>query len=320
VDFLDMMTHGGATPGKHTLSMGWFPESGYIPWQWDSYSEHLLLLILGLGHPTRPLPQDSWDAWGRMTTTLPSGDPLVGANESLFIHQYSHLFIDFRRWRDGPLDYFRNSRLATLRDRSLCATDGRYATYRAGFWGRSASGSLQGYRAFSPVYHDGTVCLGCAGASAPFAPALVLGDLRRWATGPYRARIWGRYGFGDSLNLDGNWFDPDALGITVGALYLALTNLDGRREIWPLFESIPAVRRGLRRTMGPRQGQISPALLPLNRPAPRGRPASPGYGAFGGAGVSEPDSGSVARVPPPRERLGAGTRTRAFGALRIPAN
>jgi hypothetical protein len=247
LDFADMMTHGGAAPGKRTLSMGWTPEQGYLPYQWDSYSEHVLLLVLGLGHPTRPLPQQSWEAWARYTLPIGTGEFLLGHDQSLFIHQYSHLFLDFRALWDGPLNYASNSRLATERDRELCASDARFATYREGFWGLSASGSPRGYFAFSPTFHNGTVCPACAGASAPFLPALVLADLEKWKTGPYAAKLWGRYGFPDSLNLDDNWFDPDAIGITVGALYLALANLDHATSLWGAFQRIPEVRRGLSR-------------------------------------------------------------------------
>lgn len=251
LDFDDMRTHGGLKPDKRTLSMGWSPEVGYLPPQWDTYSEHLILHILGLGHPTRPLALESWKAWRRRTLDLAPGIRLMGSDQSLFVHQYSHLFIDFRKWRDGTFNYFHNSVLATSRDKTLCAADGRFASYREGFWGRSASGSTHGYAAFSPVFHDGTVCPGCAGASAPFLPRSVLADLDAWVKGSHGTRIWGRYGFADSVNLDVDWVDPDVIGITVGALYLAMADLRPAARPWALFETDPAVRRGLYRAMSP---------------------------------------------------------------------
>ena len=51
--------------GKDTLSMGWSPEGGFLPWRWDHYSEHMILQILGLGSPTHPLPAATWHAWRR---------------------------------------------------------------------------------------------------------------------------------------------------------------------------------------------------------------------------------------------------------------
>jgi hypothetical protein len=65
LDFTDMLTDGGTRADKLTLSMGYAEPAGYISYQWDMYAEELILLLLGLGHPTRPLPQEAWLAWQR---------------------------------------------------------------------------------------------------------------------------------------------------------------------------------------------------------------------------------------------------------------
>src|SRR5665213_79224 len=44
-----------------TLSHGWKPEDGFLPYRWDNnYSEALLLYVLALGSPTYPIREDSY--------------------------------------------------------------------------------------------------------------------------------------------------------------------------------------------------------------------------------------------------------------------
>ena len=107
-----------AQNGEATVSHGWKPETGFIRYRWQGYNEALILYVLGLGSPTHPLPRKSYLAW---TSTyrwkkLYGYEFLYGA--SLFMHQLSHLWIDFRGIQDAfmrrqAIDYFENSRRAT---------------------------------------------------------------------------------------------------------------------------------------------------------------------------------------------------------------
>ena len=109
---------GWAQNGKATVSHGWKPETGFLRAHWQGYNEALILYVLGLGSPTHPLPEKSYLAW---TSTyrwkkLYGHEFLYGA--PLFIHQLSHLWIDFRGIQDAftrrhAIDYFENSRRAT---------------------------------------------------------------------------------------------------------------------------------------------------------------------------------------------------------------
>jgi hypothetical protein len=49
--------------GSNVVSMGWFPESGFIANNWVGYDEAMILYCLGLGAATNPLPATAWDAW-----------------------------------------------------------------------------------------------------------------------------------------------------------------------------------------------------------------------------------------------------------------
>ena len=245
-DFIAFLTDAGSRPDKLTLSMAYTPERGFTPAQWSMSAEQIILLLLGLGHPMRPLPPAAWLAWNRNFTWTPSGMKMVGAEQALFVHQYSQLFVDLRGFRDRfTFDYHDNGRIATLYNRETCLGDTKYGSFRSGFWGLSAGFSSWGYTVYSPTHYDSIVCIGCAAGSIVFAPEVVLADIENWKAGPYGARIWGRYGFVDSLDLDRDWIAEDVLGITVGPIYMSLANLNTRTSIWRKFAKIPGIRRGL---------------------------------------------------------------------------
>ena len=74
---------------------------GFLRYRWEGYNEALILYVLGLGSPTHPLPGKSYPAW---TSTyrwkkLYGHEFLYGA--PLFMHQLSHLWIDFRGIQDA---------------------------------------------------------------------------------------------------------------------------------------------------------------------------------------------------------------------------
>ena len=107
-----------AQNGGATVTHGWRPESGFIGYRWEGYDEALLLYILGLASPTHPLPQESYDTWlSTYRWERCYGYDYLYAG-SLFTHQLSHVWIDFRGiqdafMRDKGIDYFENSRRAS---------------------------------------------------------------------------------------------------------------------------------------------------------------------------------------------------------------
>ena len=52
-----------ACNGAATVTHGWRPEGGFLPYRWSGYDEATLLYVLGLGSPTHPLPAESYAAW-----------------------------------------------------------------------------------------------------------------------------------------------------------------------------------------------------------------------------------------------------------------
>ena len=259
VNFLDAMTDGGTRPDKRTLSMAWTPEEGFTPMQWDMFAEQMVLLVLGLGHPTRPLPVDTWLAWDRSSVDITKRAPFMGIDAALFLHQYSQLFLDMRRFDDGHPNYHENAAIATRLHRKVARADRQFQTLREGFWGFSAGQSPAGYEVWSPTRYRGVVCIGCTVGSAMYEPTTILADMTEWATGPRAGRIWGRYGFVDSIDFDRDWASTQVLGITVGPAYMSLANINENTSFWRKFMAIPAIQKGLERAASARRS--TPANL-----------------------------------------------------------
>ena len=103
------------------LSMGWYPESGFIKARWDNYSEHPMLYLMAIGSPTHPLKPESWYAWERNWNQY-AGYTYLGKTP-LFTYQYSQAWVDFRNRHEDKgehVDYFENSVQATLAHRQFC--------------------------------------------------------------------------------------------------------------------------------------------------------------------------------------------------------
>ena len=134
-----------AQNGEATVSHGWKPETGFLRARWQGYNEALILYVLGLGSPTHPLPEKSYRAW---TSTyrwkkLYGHEFLYGA--PLFMHQLSHVWIDFRGIQDAfmrrqAIDYFENSRRATYVNQQYAIRNPKgFRDYGQHAWGITAS-------------------------------------------------------------------------------------------------------------------------------------------------------------------------------------
>lgn len=254
LDFHDMMTNGGTQPEKRLVTMGWDPEQQtYLSPHWDTYSEHIILQILGLGHPDpkKRLPPDAWLAWKRQIVKLSNGEKFLGGDLPLFAHQYPWMWLDPKQIKIDGIDPFENSKLATLRDQDLSEKDPRLS--RFGIWGLSASDSAapEGYRAFrhgdgekDPGDNVGTVCPGCVAASMVYEKDRVLPYLSSLMTGPFKNKIIGQYGFVDAFNPSKDWSGEDSLAITIAPVYMSSANLEDG-SIWKTFLTIESIRKGI---------------------------------------------------------------------------
>jgi len=231
------------------LPHGWMPESGFLPYRWDLYSEHMMLYLLGMGSLTHPLPVSTWNAWKR-TLFEYEGLRYIGSYAPLFIHQYSQAWFDFRGKRDRFADYFQNSITATEAHRRFCIElSKQYPDYTSDLWGITASDSPNGYVVWGgppeigPI--DGTVVPSAVGGSLPFLPESALRVLKHMKT-RYGTNAWGRYGFVNAFNPLTGWYDTDVIALDTGITMLMAENLRSG-FVWKTFMNNAEARRGLDR-------------------------------------------------------------------------
>ena len=231
------------------LPHGWAPETGFLRYRWDSYSELMMLYLLGLGSSKYPLPPGSWDAWKRSEFEY-DGIKYIGSFAPIFVHQYSLGWFDFRGKRDKYADYFQNSTLATEAHRRFCVDLSRqFPDYSEDLWGITASDSIHGYEVWGgppktgPI--DGTVVPCASAGSLPFLPQQVMRVLRVTYL-RYGAGTWSRYGFVDAFNPLTNWYDSDVIGIDTGITMVMAENAR-TAFVWDTFMKNPEAQRGMLR-------------------------------------------------------------------------
>jgi hypothetical protein len=84
-----------AQGGGATVRQGWKPDSGFFHYGWEGYSEGSILYVLGLASPTHPLSPQSYGAWTATYQWEHIYDYEFLYAGPLFIHQFSHAWIDF---------------------------------------------------------------------------------------------------------------------------------------------------------------------------------------------------------------------------------
>lgn len=256
------------------VSHGWTPEKGFLRYRWCGYDEALIIYLLGLGSPTYPLPVESYRAWSstyRWKTIYNIEFLYAGP---LFIHQLSHVWIDFRDIRDEfmrqhDLDYFENSRRATFVQQEYAIRNPRgFAHYDEFCWGISASDGpgpatllvdgierrFYDYLArgvpFGP--DDGTLAPWAAVASLPFAPEIVIPTIQMFERMNLIAKH--DYGYKASFNptypvhpaRELGWVSAYNFGINQGPIILMIENyLSGM--LWGLMRESPYLVTGLRK-------------------------------------------------------------------------
>ena len=179
--------------------------------------------------------------------------------------------------RDKGIDYFENSRRATLAQRAYAIRNpGGWRGYGENVWGLTAcdgpgdftltvgdrARKFFGYSARGPRDRDdGTLAPTAALGSIAFAPDIVVPAAHAMHE-RYGSAIYARYGFLDSFNptladtsapvtkgriVPGiGWVDDDYLGIDQGPIVAMIANW--RSElVWRTMRKSPHIRRGLTR-------------------------------------------------------------------------
>ena len=232
--------------GSLLICMGWNPESGFLPYYWDSYNELIILQALAIGAPRNPVPPDAWQEWARWEDEY-AGKAIVHSHSgSLFTYQYSHAFIDFRNLDDGGINYFENSQKASAINREYSLSfRNQHRGYSENSWGLSASLGPGGYKAYGSKpgegLQDGTIAPYAAIGSLVFSPEESLDAIRFFYT-QYKDLLYGHYGFKGAFNIDKNWWADQYLGIDQGISFLMLENFLNDGEVWKRFMSLEAIQ------------------------------------------------------------------------------
>jgi hypothetical protein len=262
-----------ALNGALTVSHGWKPEQGFIKYRWHGYSEALFMYILALASPTFPISPDSYRAWTRTYKWKKIyGFEQVYAGP-LFIHQISHIWIDFRGIQDDymrnrGIDYFENSRRATYAQQQYAIRNPRrFKGYGEYIWGITASDGpgpatrringkivkFYDYKGRGIPYgpDDGTLAPWAMTASLPFAPEIVLPSLNCFnktypeMTSEYGFKCSYNPTFSDSKNKKG-WVSLGYYGLDQGPIVAMIENYRSGL-LWRLMRNCPYIVAGLRR-------------------------------------------------------------------------
>lgn len=264
-----------AQNGGATVTHGWKPETGFLKYRWQGYDEALILYVLGLGSPTYPLPEECYAAWASSYSWKKIYDYEFLYAGPLFIHQLSHVWIDFRdiqdtSMRERGIDYFENSRRATLVQQQYAIRNpNEFASYGEHCWGITASDGpgpdtlkLDGverqffdYLARGVPYgpDDGTLAPWAVVASLPFAPEIVLPTLRYFIN-HIELQQAEDYGFKATFNptypansgSEHGWVSPWNYGLNQGPIILMIENYRSG-FLWQLMRQCRYIVNGLRR-------------------------------------------------------------------------
>ena len=263
-----------AINGGVTLTHGWRPESGFLPYRWERYDESTLAYVLGLGSPTFPLSVENCQAHMSGYEWKKTYDYEYLFAAPLFTHQFSHIWIDFRGIQDAfmrehGLDYFENSRRATYAQREYAKRNpNEFEGYSEVCWGLTACEgpgpkelTIDGVKRVFLDYvargvpdgpDDGTVAPWAVVASLPFAPEIVLPTLEHFneievgVDHPYGLEATFNPTFPDERGRGCGWLSPWHYGINEGPIVLMIENY--RTEfLWDLMKKCPYVVNGLRR-------------------------------------------------------------------------
>ena len=268
------------------ISMGWFPESGFIDHDWMGCNEAMMLYILALGSPTHGVEPDAWTVWTRTYNNdwgVYQGQEYLSFGP-MFGHQYSHVWIDFRDiqdqyMRERGIDYFLNSRRATLAQRDYAIDNPmKWKDYGENVWGLTAGdgpqntsqeyrGEQRQFRHYSSRgaglrenFDDGTIAPTAAISSIVFAPEVVIPATEEMHK-RYGDFLYSSYGFLDSFNPsfnydiplktgrmvpDRGWVASDYIAIDQGPILAMIANYQNE-FVWNVMKKNAYIRTGLER-------------------------------------------------------------------------
>jgi hypothetical protein len=246
--------------GKALFRMAYNPDKGgdYVTGspgfihQWDMAAEQKMMYLQAAARLDPALTRKLYQGFSRDTGLYENQKIIINPGGTLFAYQFSEAWLDTARYLDPDgMDWFNNTRLATLANRSFCLEHAHeFPTYRANSWGVSAGDSPWGYDvsgatpALHPPTPNGTVSIYGALSSLPFTPDLVLEMIHDLYHD--HPQTWGQYGFFDSYNLAVSppWYSTTLYGIDKGCSMIMIEN-HLTRLVWETYTNSPYIQNAL---------------------------------------------------------------------------
>jgi hypothetical protein len=226
-------------------------QPGFIS-QWDMAAEQKMLYFQAAPQIDPAVARQLYQGFARHIGYY-DGQPIIhNPGGNLFAYQFSEAWFDAASYLDPDgVDWFNNTRLAILANRSYCIEQSStFKSYHANSWGASCGDGPWGYEVSGsppclgePV-PNGTVSIFSALSSLPFAPELTQTMMHYLYQN--HPRTWGPYGFYDAYNLDTvpAWYSHSIYGIDKGCSMLMIENyLSGL--IWDLYTNSTYIQKAL---------------------------------------------------------------------------
>ncbi|MFN8379415.1 MAG: glucoamylase family protein [Anaerolineae bacterium] len=220
--------------------------------RWDMAAEQRMMYLQAAPHLERDLARRLYAGFRRDRAEYAGYEAIVIPGGALFAYQFTEAWLDSARFLDADgIDWFENSRRATLANRLWCMSHGdRFSTYHALSWGASAGDSPWGYDVSGalPALDDpkpnGTVSIYSAASVISFTPEHSLPMLEYLVR--EHPQTWGPYGFYDSYNtsVEPRWYSSALYGIGKGPSMLGIENyLSGL--IWDVYTGSAGIQQAL---------------------------------------------------------------------------
>lgn len=244
--------------GKVLFRMSYKPVENKFEGAWDYYAEQLVMYVLGAGAPNEAyrIPKRMFYDFARNKGKYGDSPEFIYSwNGSLFTHQFSHAFVDFRGYKDEKgVDWYQNSVDATINARNYCiANSDKYKTYGPNSWGLTACDTPSGYSGSQgtmpsgskneKAMSNGTIAPCAAIGSMPFLPKEVGNAIMYYKS---LEKLQSQYGFRDAFNLSGSteWYANDNIGIDKGISVVMISN-HYDETIWSNFMQNEYILQGM---------------------------------------------------------------------------
>ena len=242
------------TSRRGAITGGWKPaEENWVNPEYRGFNEYSMVYLIGMGSPTYPLPESSWDAyssgngfqWMKPYHDIgPFMTPKGVMQPHAYLYQFPACWYDFRNKKDNYANYWEVSVNALKANRRYTQNWGEMVGYDEELWGWTACAGPRGYIGFSRPY-NGTLAPSAVIASLPFLPEESLKSIK-YMYEKFGDKIWGEYGFVDAFNPHLDWYDDGFIGIDKGNEVLMIENF--RNEgVWKVFMQNPYVAEGMRK-------------------------------------------------------------------------